>query len=120
MIFTRLPFAPALFKLRVRKLHIEGAVLSIQLDNVTIMEKSDRTTDGRFRPDMADAEAARGAGKTPIGDERHFVAHPLPVKRRRGREHLAHTGAAARALVADDQHLAFFIFFIFYRLEAGF
>src|SRR4051812_40633418 len=102
MIFARLPFAPPLFQLRVGKLHIERAVLSIELDNVTIMEKSDRPARRRFRTHMADAEAAGGAGETSIGDERHFVAHALAVERGGGGQHLTHAGTAARALVADD------------------
>src|SRR3954453_22693100 len=99
MIFARLPVAPPLFQLRVGKLHIQRTVLSIQLDDVPIMEESDRAARRRFRAHMPDAEAARGAGEASIGDERHLVAHALPVERSGGGEHLAHAGAAARALV---------------------
>src|SRR3546814_6997572 len=56
---------------------------------------------------MADAEAARGAGEATVGDQRHLVAHALPVERGGGRQHLAHARAALGAFVADDQHLAF-------------
>ena len=41
--------------------------------------------------------------------ERNFLASTLAVKRRRGRQHLAHAGAAARPLVADDKHFAVLI-----------
>ena len=70
---------------------------------------ADRAADRRLRADMADAEAARRAGEAAVGDERDLVAHALAVERRRGGEHLAHAGAAARALVADDEHLAFLV-----------
>ncbi len=46
------------------------------------------------------------AGEAAVGDQRHLVAHALAVERRGRRQHLAHAGAAARALVADHQHVA--------------
>ena len=76
----------------------------------------DRAADRRLRPDMADAEAARGAGEAAVGDQRDLVAHALAVERGRGRQHLAHAGAALRALVADDEHVAFLVLA---RLDRG-
>src|SRR4029079_7304575 len=70
--------------------------------------------------DMADAEAARRAGETPVGNQRHLAAGALAVERRRGREHFAHAGTAARALVADDEEVALFVFLGLDRIEAGF
>src|SRR5512144_2346278 len=58
---------------------------------------------------MADAKAAGRAREAAVGDERHLVAHALAVERSRGREHLAHAGAAFGALVADDEHLALLV-----------
>ena len=55
---------------------------------------------------MADAEAARGAGEAPVGDQSHLVAGSLAVKRCRGGKHLAHAGAALGPLVADDEDVA--------------
>jgi hypothetical protein len=55
------------------------------------------------------AKAAGCARETTVGDERHPVAHALAVERCRGGKHLAHAGAAFRALVADDQHLALLV-----------
>ena len=66
----------------------------------------DRSAERRLRADVADAEAARGAREAPVGDQRHLVAGALPVERRRRGQHLAHAGAALRALVADDEDLA--------------
>src|SRR3546814_16282128 len=56
---------------------------------------------------MADAEASRRAREAPVGDQRHLFAHALAVKRRRGRQHLAHAGAALRPFVADDDDRTF-------------
>jgi hypothetical protein len=36
-------------------------------------------------------------GEAPVGDQRDLLAQPLPIERRRGRQHLAHAGAAASA-----------------------
>src|SRR5690606_5632624 len=70
--------------------------------------------------DVADAEAACGARETPVGDQGDLVAHALAVERRRGGEHLAHAGAAARAFVADDDDLAFLVLTLGHGLEGVF
>src|SRR3546814_15495180 len=56
---------------------------------------------------MADAEATRAARKTAVGDARDLFAHPLPVERGGGRQHLTHTGATLGAFVTDHDHRPF-------------
>src|SRR3546814_14039527 len=56
---------------------------------------------------MADAEATRAARKTAVGDERDLFAHPLPVERGGGRQHLTHTRATLGAFVTDHDHRTF-------------
>src|SRR3546814_5799358 len=65
---------------------------------------------------MADADAPRGAGEAPGGDQRHLVAHALAVDRRGGGQHFAHAGAALGARVADDDDLAFLVVALVDRL----
>ena len=84
------------------------------------LDQRDRAADRRLRPDMADAEAARGAGETSVGDQRDLLALALAVERRGGGEHLAHAGTAARAFPADDENVAFLVFLVLDRVEAGF
>src|ERR687897_443995 len=119
MIFARLPFALARFPLRVGQPHIERAVLGIEFNDIAIAQKPDRPARRGFRPNMADAKAARGAGETSVSNERYFVAHALAIERGGGREHLAHARPTLGTLVADDQHLAFLVFLVLHRLEAG-
>ncbi len=45
----------------VRDDHVDGAFVRIDNDLVTIAQQCDRSAGGGLRPDMADAEAARGA-----------------------------------------------------------
>src|SRR5262245_24877745 len=97
----------------------EMPLLRIDADDVAVPEKADRTTELRFGSDMADAEAARGAGEAPVGDEGDLVAHALSIDRRRGRQHFAHAGTAARPLIADDQHIAFLVLALCHRLETS-
>ena len=55
---------------------------------------------------MADGRAAGRAGEAAVRDERAVLVQ-LHARQRGGRvEHLAHAGAAFRALVADDDHIA--------------
>src|SRR5258708_6644630 len=104
---ARLPVLASFGQLRLGESDIDGAVNGVDRDDVAIVEQRDRSTDRSLRPDMADAKAARCAREAAIGDQRDLAAGALPGQRRRGREHLAHAGAAARPLVADDEHVAF-------------
>src|SRR5579885_1012280 len=119
-VLARLPLTLALGEFLGRQLDVERALLGVDLDDVAVADEADRPADRRFRADMADAEAARRAGEAPVGDQRHLLALALAVERRRGRQHLAHTGAAFGALVADHQNLAFLVGALLHRLEAGF
>ena len=62
-----------------------------------------------------DANAARRAGEAPVGQQRDLLAHLLAVDQRGDAEHLAHAGPAARALVADHQHVAFLVVALAHR-----
>ncbi len=64
---------------------------------------------------MPDAEPACRTRKTAIGDEGNLVPHALTIDRRRGGQHLTHTGAAFRAFVADHENLAFLVVTAFNR-----
>src|SRR5712671_7325682 len=66
---------------------------------------------------MTDAEATRRTRKPAIGDQRHLLADPLAIERRRRRQHLAHPGTAARPLIADDDDVAFAVLTLLDRLE---
>src|SRR5262249_57552301 len=76
--------------------------------------------DRRLGSDMAEAKAARGAGKAAIGNQRDLGAHALSIKSSGGRQHFAHARSAFGALVADHQHVAFLILPVLHRFEAGF
>src|SRR5664280_208558 len=117
---TRLPLALALGQLVGRQLDVQGAFLGIELDDVAVAQQRNRPAQCRFRSDMANAEAAGGAGEAAVGDQRNLIALPLAIERSRGREHLAHAGTAARALIADHQNIAVLIFLVLDRVEAGF
>src|SRR5207247_2203397 len=56
--------------------------------------------------DVAGHQAARGAAEAAVGEESDLLAQALADQRRGDAQHLAHAGAAARALVADDDHVA--------------
>src|SRR4029077_2707486 len=68
-IAARLPLLRAPIKLSLAEPDVERAALRIERDDVTIANERDRAADRRLRTDMADAEAARGAGKPAIGDQ---------------------------------------------------
>src|SRR3984957_674722 len=76
---ARLPGLGAGGKLGVAQLDVQRALLGIELDDVAVTKKPDRTTHGGLRPDMADAKTARRAGETAVGDQRALAGHALPV-----------------------------------------
>src|SRR6187551_2011556 len=102
---ARLPAVLPPRQLLIGERDVDRAVDGIDGDHVAVAQQRDRSAKRRLGADMADAKATRRAGEAPIGDERNLAAGALPGQRRRGREHLAHAGAAARALVADDEYV---------------
>src|ERR1700743_3443738 len=114
---SRGPFGFTLGELRVGQLYVKCADVSVDLDNVTVLQQGDRAADRRFRPDMADAEAAGGAGDPAVGEQGDLAAHALPGQRRRGREHLPHAGTAARPLIADHDDLTLAVGLLLDRLK---
>src|SRR5262249_40524742 len=106
---ARHPFGLAFGKLFVGQLYVKRPGDGIDLDDVPVLQEPDRAADGSLGADMADAETARRTGETAVRDQGDLAAHALPGQRRGGRKHLAHAGAAARALVADDDDLALFV-----------
>src|ERR1700704_597379 len=116
----RLPAFTALVELGLGELDVERAFVGVDLDDVTVAQQRDRSADRCFRPDMADAKAARRAGKSAVGDERDLAAHALAVQCRGRRQHLAHPGTALGALVADDQHVAFLVLTCLHGLKTRF
>src|SRR6185437_9199153 len=103
---ARLPVLLAPRKFLGRDVDLDRAGLGVHRDHVAIAQQPDRPSDRRLRPHMADAEAARRAGETAVGDQGDLAAGALAVKRRRGREHLTHAGTALWPLVADDENVA--------------
>src|SRR5689334_23374271 len=57
------PFGLALSQLSVTQFYVKGTGVGVDLDDVAVLEQPDRAANGRLRADMADAEAAGGAGE---------------------------------------------------------
>ena len=55
---------------------------------------------------MAGHQAVGGAGEAPVGEQGHGLPKPLAHERGCHAQHLAHSGPARRALVADHHHVA--------------
>src|ERR1700730_6181658 len=117
---ARLPGFGAGGKLGVAQLDVQRTLLGIELDDVAVSDQPDRTAHGGLRADMADAKTARRAGEPAVGDQRDLAAHALTVERSGGRQHFTHAGTAFRALVTDDQHVAFPVRPVLDGFEASF
>src|SRR5262245_54179436 len=68
LVLPRLPFLLAARQFGCVQVHIDGAGHCIDGDDVAVAQEPDRSAEDRFRTDMADAEAARGAGEAAVGD----------------------------------------------------
>ena len=71
-----------------------------------------------FGSDVADHQAAGGAGEAAVGDHGDALPQPLADDRRGDLEHLAHPGPADRALVANHDYVAGVDLLILDRAEA--
>src|SRR5579872_2577629 len=115
---ARAPSGLALSELRVSQFYVKSPGDRVDLDDVTVLQQCDRTADRGFRPDMADAEAPRGPRAAAVSDEGDLAPHSLPRQCGGRRKHFAHSRAAARPLIADDDDLAFLVGLLLDRLES--
>ena len=81
-------------------------LLDVEHDRVAVAHRGDRAAAGRLGRDVADHQAVRRAREAAVGDQRDLVAEALADERGGDVQHLAHAGAAGRALVADHDHVA--------------
>src|SRR5690242_9518407 len=63
---ARAPFGLALSELGVAQFYVKDTGDRVDLDDVAVLQQCDRTADGSLGADMADAEAAGGAGETAV------------------------------------------------------
>src|SRR5439155_11144135 len=91
---------------RVVDEEVESPGLGVDDDPVAVLHERDRATVHRLGRDVPDAVPVRSAGEATVGDERGVDAAAGALHRTGDGEHLAHAGAALRALVADDDDVA--------------
>ena len=89
-----------------RDLEVERPASRRRARSVAVADGRDRAAARRLRRDVADHQAVRRAREAAVGDQRDLVAEPLADERGGDVQHLAHAGAAGRALVADHDHVA--------------
>ena len=90
-----LPFGSPFSELGVGQLYVKSSDIGVDLDDVTILQQGDRAADRRFRPDMADTEAAGGAREPAVGDQGDLAALRWSIASRasRGRRAAPHSGS---------------------------
>src|SRR5260370_30383649 len=95
-----LPFGLALGQLRLGQLYVKSPDDGVDFDGIPILQQGDRSANGGFRPDMANAEPAGFSREPAVADQCDLATHALPGPRPRGPNHLPHTRAAPRPLPA--------------------
>ena len=85
---------------------MDGRIRNVDLDGVPFPDQTDGAAGGCLGADVADGRAAGRTGKAAIRDECHRGIQLHARQCAGGVEHLAHTGAALGALVADDHYVA--------------
>jgi hypothetical protein len=86
----------------VGDLDVEPPLGNVEGDDVALRDGGDRAAHRRLGRDVPRHEAAGRAAEAAVGEERHVLVEAGAHERCGDAEHLAHAGAAARALVADD------------------
>ena len=90
----------------VADLQRDLCVGDINTDGIALFDQADGAAGSSLGADVADGCAAACAGEAAVGDEGHGLIQLHTGQSGGGVEHLAHTGAALGALVADDHHIA--------------
>src|SRR3546814_17489778 len=75
-----LPLGLARGQLVVRQLDVQGPLLGVDDDDVALLQQADRAAERPLRPDVADAEAARGAGQIGRASSRERVGKEVLVE----------------------------------------
>ena len=98
----------ALGEYRLVDQHVEAAIGNVDLDDVAVADRGDRTVVDSLRSNVTDAEAPRAAREPSVGDQRAVRSTPRSLECTSDGKHLPHTRSALRTLVADHQHGAGF------------
>ena len=99
---------------------VEGSVLGVDGNGVSVLDNGKGAAFVRFGGDVADNEAVAAAGESAVGDEGDVVAESFAHDGGGGRQHFSHAGASFGAFVADDEDVAFLDFVVEDGLEGGF
>ncbi|MNW50975.1 hypothetical protein D3C74_284450 [compost metagenome] len=91
-------------------MQLDLAVIQVKLDDVTIFDKSDRSAFRCLRRDMTDADTARSAGETSVGDQADLRAKPHTDDLRSRCQHFRHPRPAFRTFITDNNDATFFDF----------
>ncbi|CAM2160612.1 hypothetical protein PT2222_80196 [Paraburkholderia tropica] len=86
--------------------HVDRAVRNVDADLVAVAHEADRAARCRFRRAVADREARGAAREAAVGQQRAGLAQTLRLDVAGRVEHFLHAGAALRAFVAHDHHVA--------------
>src|SRR5579862_4053507 len=65
---ARAPFGFAFRELCVAQFYVKSSDDGVDLDDVAVLQQADGPAHSCFRPDMANAKAAGGAGEPAVGD----------------------------------------------------
>src|SRR5690606_10828142 len=90
----------------VREGDVDFVRLGVNRDRVAVLQQCDRAANLGFRGYMANEETVRAAGEPSVRHEGDLVPQAGSHEGGRRREHLGHAGAALRAFITDDDHLA--------------
>src|ERR1044072_806810 len=115
----RLVFGDALGDLLVGEGNVEATSVDVERDLVALADRCDRAALGRLGGDVADHQAAGGAGEAAIGNHGDALPQPLADDRGGDLEHLAHSRTAHRTLVARQKNKHTLNLFFFCRSAVG-
>src|SRR4051794_12036620 len=86
--WQRLPVLPARVEDVTVYQQVEPTSRYVEADEIAVLNESHRSTRGRLRCDVPDAQPRRTSGKTTVGQEQHVLAETGAFDRSSDREHL--------------------------------
>ena len=103
---TGLPLLCALGEFLVAEPNAERVAGDVDVDHVARLQQGERPAGGGLGADVADAGAGRSAGESAVGNQSDAVVEPDALDGGGGGEHFLHSRPAARAFIANHDHVA--------------
>src|ERR1700736_2569163 len=114
------PILPAQSHFRIRNLKVDHLLFSIDLDRITILDESYRSTDNSLRSHMANNEPMAASRKSSVCDQGNIFSKTFSHDGRSRTKHFSHPRPSFWTFITDDDNVPFLNLVVQNRTERFF